>query len=355
MGMPAMWSIRKSRRTARSQVVPVPSEKLLILSLTLPRLAASQRNAAALFAAEPFIAQPLEDMHLVLGPQLGPSPSDPWLAAVMTEQAYAALMAEHAGHRARLVPDVLLLPRPPQGQWTVARQGERILARLPDGTGFAAASSGFRAVWGQSGRPALRWHHGAPLADLPIASQENLPLPLAPEPLLASFDLAANRVPDWRQPSRLAALAAVLVLGIGGYLGLLAYEAHRLTLAADANEAQVRQVLTDRGIPVGTSVDAAAAELMHSIDTGGSPGFLALLSYAFDALAVQSGTVTLQDLSYDDKSGRLSLTLVAPELGTLQDASALLDKAGFQTDLGTSTISDGLARATVNVTREAAG
>ncbi len=126
-------------------------------------------------------------------------------------------MAPHSAPRTRLVPDVLLLPRPPEGHWHVARQGIRFLSRLPDGTGFAAGEAGFRAVWAQSGRPVLVWLQGQALRDLPAVGQAGKPVPAVPELALQGFDLAQGRLPDWRQPSRLVALAAVLVLGFGGY------------------------------------------------------------------------------------------------------------------------------------------
>jgi general secretion pathway protein L len=350
-----IWPFKKARTVAPGQVISVPSDNLLILGLALPKLAPYQRNAAALFAAEHLLAQPVEEMSVVVGPQISADPTGPWLVVIMASKVFEDLMAKHGGHGARLVPDVLLVPRPHEGQWTVARQAERLLARQPDGTGFATSEAGFRALWVQSGRPGLVWHHGTPLPDLPAVRQSNLPLLLAPEPPLATFDLAGDRLPDWRHPSRLAALAAVLLLGFVGYTGLLAFENHRLSRSAQAGEAQLREALTDRGIPVGTSVDATAAEVLHNMDAGQSAGFIALLSYALDAMADQSGSVTLQDISYDNPSGRLSLTLVAPELGALQEAATLLGGAGFRTDLGTSTISDGQARATVNLTRGAAG
>jgi general secretion pathway protein L len=351
MGDKKRWPVLNWRKAAPGQVVPVPSEAMLILGLTLPPLSAHQRTAAALFAAEPLLAQPLEEMQVVLGPQLGPEPAAQWLAVFMTKTAFQALMQAHSGSKSKLVPDALLLPRPPEGQWSVARLDTRFLARLPDGTGFAADETGFRAVWAQSGRPGLSWQHGTVPPDMPVSAQTNLPLPLAPEPALARLDLAEDRLPDWRHSSRLAALAAVLLLGLAASLCLLAFDAHRLTLVAEASEAQVRQALSDRGIAVGTSVDAAVAQVLHSAEAGRSPGFLAQLSFAFDALGDLSGNVTLQDISFDNRTGRLSMTLIAPELGTLQQAATLLTGAGFKTDLGTSTLNDGQARATVNLTQ----
>ena len=349
--LPIAWK----RAIAQRPVVPVASELVLILRLVLPPLAANQRRAAALFAAEPFVAQPLEDMQVILGPRLEDDPAAPYLAVVMARAALDQLLAQNRDSRARLVPDVLLLPRPAADHWTVAERDGRLLARLPDGTGFAAAEAAFRAIWAQSGQPAITWHHGTPPAGLPLASRSTTPLPLTPEPGLAAFDLAEGRVPDWRQPRRLGALAAILTLGLCAHLGLLALESHRLRAAADASEAQLRQALTERGIPVGTSVEAAAADALRGVKGGQAPGFLPLLSSALQAMAGQSGVVTLQDMSYDQRSGQLTLTLVAPDLGPLQDTAALLVKAGMKAELGASTSSAGQARASVAITGGVAG
>lgn len=342
------------RLETRKQIVAVPSEDVIILALTLPQVPQAQRAAAALFAAEPYLSQPIEEMQLVLGPQTGTGRNAPWLAVILAQPVMADLMAGVSA-TARLVPDVLLLPRPADGQWRVARQQDRFLARLPDGTGFAASEAGFRAIWGLSGQPPIAWHQGVPLPDLPMASAENLPLPPVPEASLARFDLAAGRVPAWRQPWKLAALAAVLLLGITGHTALTVLDVQRFTRAAEANEAQLGQVLTARGIAASASVEADAATALRQLNAGQSPDFLAVMSDVFAALAPKTGTLGLQDISYDGRSGRLTLTLIAPDLGALQDASSLLTKAGLQADLGTSTIGDGGARASVSITRGAAG
>ena len=353
---PIVWRAAGVRMTgartagAPMAVVPVVSEAVLILRVALPALPKSQRRAAAAFAVEPFLAQPLEDVRVVLGPRLD---EGVYLAVVIDRVVLAGLVAQ-AGE-ARLVPDALLLPLPVVGQWTVAERAGRLLARLPDGTGFAASEPGFRAIWQQSGAPGLVWLHGTPPQDLPLARRATLAFPIVPEPGLAGFDLGYGRVPAWREPRKLGALAAVLALGLCGHLALLAVEGQRLTARADGLERQVRQDLTARGIRVGTSVDAAVALALQGGNVGSGLGFLPLLGRAMGAMSGQAGSVTLQDIGFDSRSQQLSLTLVASGLGPLQDAAAALARAGLSASLGPSTLSQGQARASVAIQAGGAG
>lgn len=353
--MARSWPIVWKGGAAHQKVVAVTSDRMLILRVALPPLPKGQRRSAAAFAVEPFVAQPLEEVQVVLGPRLEDDTASPYLVVVMDRVAHARMLADHRGSTARLVPDVLLLPRPDPGYWTVAEQGGRMLARLPDGTGFSAWEPAFLAVWAQSGQPAVDWRDGTPPVGLPLASRGDTSLPLTPEPALARFDLAEGRVPDWRQPRKLGALAAVLVLGLCAHLALLTVDAHRLTVAADATEARVKAALSARGIAVGTSVDAAVATAVRAAEGGQGPAFLALLSRTLQAMADQTGTVTLQDLSYDSHSARLTMTLSAPDLGPLQEAAAMLTKAGMAAELGAATTGKGQARATIAVKAGVAG
>ncbi len=337
-------------------VVPVASDGMLILRLTLPPLAGAQRRAAAQFAVEPYLAQPLEAVRVILGPRLEEAGAA-YLAVVVAHDTLGDLMARHPTGRADLVPDVLLLPRPPSDHWTVAQREGRFLARLPDGTGFSAAEPGFRAVWQLAGQPGIQWVHGAAPADLALSSHSTDNLVWQPEPALAGFNLAGDRLPEWRQPRKLLALAAVLTLGLGAHMALLAHETQRLATAADAAEVRLRQVLADRGIAVGASVDAAAAAAaaLKGVAADDGKAFLPLLSAALHAMQVQSGLVALQDLAFDKHGGKLTLTLLASDLGPLQDSAALLTKAGLGAALGVLTAGQGQARATVAILPGAAG
>lgn len=336
------------------RVVSVASEAVIILRVILPPLPPAQRKAAALFAAEPLIAQPLEEVQLILGPRLqDEGDGAAYLAVVVAKDRLARILASNNASGVRLVPDVLLLPRPAQGQWTIATRAGSVMVRLPDGTGFAAQDTAFRAVWAQAGCPALVLVHGAAPEDLPIARTALAPVPASPEAALAGFDLAEGQTQDWRRPGRMAAVAAVLALGLLGHLGVMAVQAQRAAVSAGAVEAALRDVLAARGVKVGTSLDAAATTALRGGNDPQEGGFLPLLGQAMQAMAPQTGVISVQEMSYDGKAGRLSLTLLAPDLVPLQDSEALLTAAGLKADLGASTVTQGQAKATVAITRGA--
>lgn len=341
-------------RTGKARaVVPVASDRMLILRLDLPPLAGAQRRAAVQFAAEPFLSQPLEAVRVILGPRLE-ADSDAFLAVVMTHEAHSAVLALHDG-KADLVPDVLLLPRPDADHWYVAEHEGRLLARLPDGTGFSADAPGFRAIWQLAGEPNLDWMHGTPPDDLPVSQRRTEALTWQAETALAGFDLAGDRVPEWRSPGKLLALAAVLVLGLAAHLGLMAFETGKLTHQAHAAETRLRQALEARGVAIGASVDAAATAVLKGAKTGGGAAFLPLLSAALDAMRNQTGVVALQDLIFDQHGGKLTMTLLASDLAPLQDTAALLTKAGLAATLGALTNGQGQAKAAIVIANGGAG
>lgn len=332
------------------RVVSVASEAVTILRLTLPPLPAAQRRAAALFAAEPLIAQPLDEVQVVLGPRLqDEGDGAAWLAVVVAKDRLARILASNTVPSARLVPDVLLLPRPDEGQWTIATREGAVMVRLPDGTGFAAQPATFRAIWVQAGSPALVLVHGAAPQDVPIARTALAPVPDQPEPALSGFDLAEGQTQDWRRPGRIAAVAAVLALGLVGHLSVMAVQASRAAQAADAAETTLRSVLAARGVKVGTSLDAAATAALRGGNAAQTGGFLPLLGQTMQAMEPQTGVIQVQDMSYDAKAGRLTLTLLAPDLVPLQTSETLLNAAGLKADLGAATVTEGQARATVAI------
>ena len=58
----------------------LPGEDVVIYAVALPNLPAGQRRAAATFAVEDLIAQPLDQVRVVMGPQF-PEGSGKWLVA----------------------------------------------------------------------------------------------------------------------------------------------------------------------------------------------------------------------------------------------------------------------------------
>ena len=105
-----------------------------------------------------------------------------------------------------------------------------------------------------------------------------------------------------------------------------------------------------RGVTVGTSLDAAATAALRGGVDPQAGGFLPLLGQVMQAMAPQTGVISVQDMAFDAKAGRLSLTLLAPDLVPLQNSAGLLNAAGLAAELGASTVTEGQARATVAVT-----
>ena len=94
-----------------ADAVALPSELAHILRVPLPLAAHRQRQAAAGFAVEELIAEPLEASHVVLGPELG---RGEYLVVVVAHREMA-VWAARAAPGQRLVPDVLALPVPAAG------------------------------------------------------------------------------------------------------------------------------------------------------------------------------------------------------------------------------------------------
>jgi hypothetical protein len=103
-------------------------------------------------------------------------------------------------------------------------------------------------------------------------------------------------------------------------------------------------------VKVGTSLDAAVTAALRGGAGAQVGGFLPLLGQAMQAMGPQAGVISVQDMTYDAKAGRLSLTLLAPDLVPLQSSETLLNAAGLKADLGPSTVTEGQAKATVAIT-----
>ena len=186
---------------------PLPGELALLLRVPLPLASHRQRQAAVAYAVEDLIAEPLEAVHVALGPELGPGE---YLVAVVgrAEMEVWAPQAKKAGQR--LVPDVLALPIPPEGSWSVREIAGRVLVRRPDGTGFVTRIDSFEAFWRIGSAPQIVLY-GGNLPETVPAGATGL-LPAAATDTTARFDLLqgpyARNGTAWRRVGlRLAAAA----------------------------------------------------------------------------------------------------------------------------------------------------
>ncbi len=337
---------------AAGRAALMPGEEVLLLTVALPAMTAAQRRATVAYAIEDRIAQPLELVHVVLGPQV-PGAHDPglWLVAVVSHAAMSTRLATALPASVPLVPDVLTLPVPMAGAWSVLAQASRVLVRLPDTTGFATTAALLPVFWAAAGRPQMIPYGGTLPGGIPVAAQAVLPA--AGVPLPSGFDLRTGRYSPRGAgvPRGARALAAVLALALAGHLALLALDVSGLGRIVAQREAALRQALGTAAQPVAGDLDAALASALAARMPALAGGFLPLLAQAFAAIGAQSGSVTVKTLRYAPDS--LSLTLEAPDLAALQAVQNAFEAAGLAVAAGPATSANGAAEAQMTLRRAA--
>ncbi len=317
-------------------VVLVPSEQVLLLAVPMPGMSASQRRAAAGFAVEGMIARPLDDVRVVLGPVLPGGRT--WLVAVIAADT-AATFGDRP--KTRFVPDVLMLPIPAPGRWSVWQLAARVLVRAPDGTGFATDPAGLPYFHLAAGRPDIVLFGGALDPQFSVVARGTLPA--SPDPSLQQFDLAQGSPPHfaaWQSWRPFAAVAAVAGLA---HLALLATDVWALHQISAQRQNTLRTTLGQLGQPADTDLDSAASAILAQAGGAAVPQFVPLTAQAFAAISAEQGRVTTSELRFAADGHSLTLQLQAPDIATLQNVETALTAAGFQVDGGAATTREGLA------------
>ena len=304
---------------AMRDLLLVPAEDVLTLAVALPLPSHARRLAALPFAIEDRITDRIDAVHLALGAQrIGGN----WIAGVIdpAKMQNWLIAAEEAGlGDAAIMPDALALPLPGESRWNVLRQaGGRILARLPDGTGFAAQQPLFLAIWGAAGKPECDELTGfEPITPIDLDLRQGL--------------FARPRQGLSTTARRVAIVAAA---------GLLAHGA-----IAAADTIALRSIAAKRGNELIAALNTAApgrftasdphdaavlaAELLPA-GTNAPPGSLVpLLVRTSNALAPFGNLLTMQGLEFDEGQRRL---LIDTSLADPSAAPSIVDalrKAGL--------------------------
>lgn len=305
-------------------VVAVPAEEVLVVTLDLPLPSRRQRIKALPFAIEDRLADPPDAVHLALGVETGPRR---YLAGAVRHDAMRRWLAaaEATGlARSALVPDALLLPRPAEGVWRVDTRGGRAAVRSGDGTGFALPAALLVSAWLSAGRPAC------------VASGDPPPAAMRDAAILADADERPERTPplDLAQgrhaPRRRVVLSAVarrvLTVAAAGTL------AHAAIATADTivlrrmardREAQARMLAAAILPGIGPEDDliGIAAARLPDRAAGRTDRLLPLLDRVSAALGA-SGRVDVLSLSYDDARGMLAMAVPAGSEDRLAGALA---------------------------------
>ncbi len=312
----------------------VPGERVLLLSVTLPRMSTSQRRIAATFAIEDRIAQPIEDVHVALGPEMAPNQ---WLVAVIARSD----LPQGAAPSHRILPDTLALPVPSEGSWSLVEAGGRILIRRSDGTGLVTQAAALPVLHGLAGSPAITLYAGQ-------IALTHTTAPLPPAALPPRFDLTDRRSQNLRLPPlarRLLGVAAVTALG---HLAVQATDVFTLSREQDRLAAQLRAAA---GATTDAAIDPLLTRILSLQTAAPQDAFLPLVSASFAALTTDPGAISLRDLTYAGDTGSLTLTLLAPDLASLQQVESDLAAADLTVNAGPATSANGTAEQQLTLQR----
>lgn len=309
---------------AMEGVLWVPSERVHLARVTLPLARHTGRLKALPFAFEPLLAEPLEDVHVALGPAIAGAD---YVAAALSRQTMQAY-ADRAGKAAKLVPDVFMLPVPPQETWNTGEIAQRVLVRTPDGAGFACSKEAFGDFYVAGGRPPCR---------LMFGSSDGLPGMMS-EPVVAwpgqaaLLDLRQGVFAAGRQAQKsrvvlqmqtAAAALAIFTFAIGAEVWVVqgAADRHSARLSADF-------AAKFPGLPATDGAPETIERLSAGITQANESGFVAVLSDAAAAFEPDGG-LALQRAEFSARESRLVLSLEAGSVEGLYDYVGRLETGGL--------------------------
>lgn len=337
-GRPRLALVADAADGLGQDALAFPGEHTLLLRAPLPLASQRQRLAAAGFAVEDLIAEPLETVHVALGPELAPGE---YLVAVVRRTEMDAWAPRAAQEGLRLVPDTLGLPIPTENSWSLREIGGRVLVRCADGTGFATRVETIETFWRAAGKPQILFFGGR-LPEAMPAGATGL-TPAGPTEAAARFDLLQGAYARSGGGLGRAArrLAAVLAIGLLAHGAVMAAEIFALQRIAETREAELRAAIAALapGLPADLPLDAALRRALPEAAAQG--GFLPLLAQVASALEPQGEMLGFRSLGYDAASGSLSLLVEGPDLATLQQAEADLAAAGLAVSAGAASTGEG--------------
>ncbi|WP_140231133.1 type II secretion system protein GspL [Sphingomonas japonica] len=280
----------------------VPSEAVRTLAVDLPLNSRAKRIAALPFAIEDRIADPLDVVHLALGAELAPKR---FLVGIVRHDAMArwTALADAAGlGQAAFVPDALALPRPAEGVWTVASDGDRALVRSGDGTGFATPVELLPAAWEAAGRPQVI-AHGVPLPAAIDASIADTPLaPIAERVAAPAIDLRQGLYARRRAalPHHGRRLAWILGIGALAHSAIAAADTWMLHTIAERRAYETRVLLATASPGASTDREGLAERVVDLLPepTRASP-FVPLLTQVSGALAPLASSIAIRSMAFE--------------------------------------------------------
>ena len=314
-------------------LAPAPDARLLVLHL--PMKTAAARAKAAGYAAEPQLSEPVDAVHVAVGPSLG---EDRYLCAAASHADMAAWIAEldaSTEPAPDLVPELCTLGVPEPGAWRVCEDDRGVRVRTPDGAGLVCRRDVCDQLAAAQGveRVAADLIDGAEALHRPVSLRTGAYARRSPAPRAAVGFLAG-----------LAGCTAVLAFALlwVEIVGLSAVRDARLDEARARVEtlygARASEALLADPVPALTRLAPGAAE---------TPALESLMQAAGAALAAGDGAVSLLALEFRDRA--LTVSLEASDLSSLQTVQADLRAAGLSLDPGPVSQTGGRAEMSLTI------
>lgn len=297
---------------------------LLVSRFRVPVTAKSEAEArkAALYAVEDDLAQPVEDVMLVLGPRLpGSIERDVYIVdGAVLERWRRQLIEIGLGHA--LIVAENSLRSSADAVWNF---GNRVLMIRPDECFAADTALGEDAVRGfidAAGFSGAQMRSAEPLAVLSALHREMPGVQLQSSKAQHTKGLRA-----WQTAAALAA-AGLLIWAV-----TLVLETRAQELTAQRAELVARQMFRTQfaGAPEPVDVHAEVRRIMQAHAAGNDAGFQSMASALFKVMSA-SDTIRLQRLSYSAAETALTADLYFANAADEAAFRSRLEPAGLRTD-----------------------
>ncbi len=365
----------KSAAGIRDVWILVPSSQVTLTRVRVPTRQRQQLAQALPYALEEALVDDVETLHFAIGRRDADGAVATAVVARETMETWLARLQSAGIEPSLMTPDVLGLPLPATGHWSLCIDGALVLFRTGEQSGFACDRRNLDELISalpDGERPtALALHRCndarddgwpyEPPPDLPIETIEHRrPLiALLVDGLLSSSPLdllqgrySRNRQLEqfWQHARPAAFLAGLLVVAVlaRDLVTSIGLERERQSLA-EATESLYRATFPEdrRLVNLRVQAERHLEALRKAVSPGEEAAFFALMRQAAPVLSSTAG-LRIQRLTY--RNGVLSLRLTVPSLAVVEGLKERLGRqGGNEVRILNATSNDGRVTASLEI------
>lgn len=377
LGFCTPWETIASFVPDREVWLIVPSEDVLLTTVTLPKMSHARLVQALPFAIEDTLIDELDTLHFALGKRQADESMPVAIVAHKKMQEWKTLLESHAIKADVLIPEALALPLA-AAKWQIFISAGRAIVRTGFCAGFACEKTNLITLitllkaqnlslpetldlreYGKMQSPLLAsptlsetgfvinkeegvYPEEEIVKDLSLAALKAPPLNLLQGTYAEKSLKSSTRKKLWIISGSLL-FAWVVLLFVTPILSLIMLN-HRFTLL----ETEVKTIYKNN-FPKATTLVAPKLRMQQKLqqltDQGGNSRLLRLL--AFVGKGIGQNQVQLQGFTFQDN--RLSLEMTAATSDDISAFTEFLTREGLQVKQQNATVSDSKIKATLNI------